>query len=160
MCQDPTKTARAPQLQAAAPEVWVEMSMGDAADRAFEEGDLLEVSTPRGRVRARLRISGIRPGVLFLPFHYGYWDEPGGHQPTGTDGRAANELTITEWDPASKQPIFKTAAAQATRVAGADGTPSAAPTTTGSRPVGGTVPVTRGGAAAEVSETIATRGVR
>jgi anaerobic selenocysteine-containing dehydrogenase len=155
-----TKTARAPQLQAAAPEVWVEMSMGDAADRGFDEGDLLEVSTPRGRVRARLRISGIRPGVLFLPFHYGYWDEPGGHQPTGTDGRAANELTITEWDPASKQPIFKTAAAQATRVAGADGTPSAAPTTTGSRPVGGTVPVTRGGAAAEVSETIATRGVR
>jgi anaerobic selenocysteine-containing dehydrogenase len=155
-----TKTARAPQLQAAAPEVWVEMSMSDAADRGFEEGDLLEVSTPRGRVRVRLRISGIRPGVLFLPFHYGYWDEPGGHQPTGTDGRAANELTITEWDPPSKQPIFKTAAAQATRVAGADGTPSAAPTTTGSRPVGGTVPVTRGGAAAEVSETIATRGVR
>jgi anaerobic selenocysteine-containing dehydrogenase len=69
-----TKTARAPQLQAAAPEVWVEMSMSDAADRGFEEGDLLEVSTPRGRVRVRLRISGIRPGVLFLPFHYGYWD--------------------------------------------------------------------------------------
>jgi anaerobic selenocysteine-containing dehydrogenase len=155
-----TKTARAPQLQAAAPEVWMEMSMSDAADRAFEEGDLLEVSTPRGRVRARLRISGIRPGVLFLPFHYGYWDEPGGYEPTGTGGRAANELTITEWDPPSKQPIFKTAAAQATRVAGADGTPSSAPTTTGSRPVGGTVPATRGGAAAEVTETIATRGVR
>ncbi len=32
------------------------------------EGDLLEVSTPRGSVRARLRVSGIRDGVLFLPF--------------------------------------------------------------------------------------------
>jgi anaerobic selenocysteine-containing dehydrogenase len=154
-----TKTARAPQLQAAAPEVWVEMSASDAADRSFAEGDLLEVSTPRGRVQARLRISGVRPGVLFLPFHYGYWDGPGGHEPSGDEGRAANELTITEWDPASKQPIFKTAAAQATRLESSTGAPSSAPTTTGSRPVTGSVPPTRGGEDAQVVETIAA-GVR
>lgn len=155
-----TKTARAPQLQAAAPEVWVEMSGSDAADRSFVEGDLLEVSTPRGRVQARLRISGIRLGVLFLPFHYGYWDSPGGYEPAGVEGRAANELTITQWDPASKQPIFKTAAAQAVRLESTSGAPSSAPTTTASRPVTGSVPETRGGVDAEAGETLVTGEAR
>ena len=76
---------------------------------------------------ARLRIGGIREGVLFLPFHYGYWDTDAGYEPDG-QGRAANELTLTDWDPASKQPIFKTAAAAATQVAESDGTPAPAPT--------------------------------
>ncbi|MGR7026892.1 molybdopterin dinucleotide binding domain-containing protein [Geodermatophilus sp. URMC 62] len=147
-----TKTGRAPQLQAAAPEVWVEMSPSDAADRGWGEGDLLEVGTPRGRVEARLRVSGIRPGVLFLPFHYGYWDTPGGHEPDGAPGRAANELTPTDWDPVSKQPIFKTAAAQVELLERGDGRPAPAPTTTGSRPVTHGVPPTRGGAAALVEE--------
>ncbi|MGY1634404.1 molybdopterin oxidoreductase family protein [Geodermatophilus sp. SYSU D01186] len=146
-----TKTGRAPQLQAAAPEVWVEMAASDAADRGWAEGDLLEVTTPRGRVQGRLRISGIRPGVLFLPFHYGYGDEPGGWEPDGERGRAANELTLTDWDACSKQPIFKTAAAAVTRLAAATG-PAPAPTTTGSRPVTGDVPPTRGGEAALATE--------
>jgi ferredoxin-nitrate reductase len=38
--------------------------------------------------------------VLFMPFHYGYWDD-------GSHPRAANELTLSEWDPVSKQPHFK-----------------------------------------------------
>ncbi|MGY1844608.1 molybdopterin oxidoreductase family protein [Modestobacter sp. SYSU DS0875] len=151
-----TKTARAPQLQKAAPEVWVELSASDAADRGLAEGDLLEISTPRGRVEARLRISGIRPGVAFLPFHYGYWDSPSGHEPDGERGRAANELTMTDWDPVSKQPLFKSAAARIERLAKGDGRPSAAPTTTGSRPVTGDVPPTVGGPAAESTEQFAT----
>ncbi|MGY1663456.1 molybdopterin oxidoreductase family protein [Geodermatophilus sp. SYSU D00705] len=146
-----TKTGRAPQLQAAAPEVWVEMAASDAADRGWAEGDLLEVTTPRGRVVVRLRISGIRPGVLFLPFHYGYWDGPGGHEPEGT-GRAANELTLTDWDACSKQPVFKTAAAQVGLLERGTGGPAPAPTTTGSRPVTGDVPPTRGGEAALATE--------
>src|SRR3954468_6365051 len=72
-----TKTGRALQLQAAAPDVWVELSVADAARLGVAEGDLLEVASPRGSVRARLRVSGIRAGVVFLPFHYGYWDEAG-----------------------------------------------------------------------------------
>ena len=40
---------------------------------------------------------------MFIPFHYGYWDND--ERP-----RAANELTLTEWDPVSKQPHFKYAA--------------------------------------------------
>jgi anaerobic selenocysteine-containing dehydrogenase len=125
-----TKTGRAPQLDRAAPQVWVEMSAQDAEREGLREGDLVEVSSPRASVRARLRLSGIRDGALFLPFHYGYWDDP------DTDPRAANELTITDWDPLSKQPIFKTAAA-AVRLVTRDGQPSQAPTNTASAPVGG-----------------------
>ncbi|GAB3221470.1 molybdopterin oxidoreductase family protein [Mycolicibacterium hippocampi] len=125
-----TKTGRTPQLQAAAPEVWVEMSSGDARRNGIAEGDLVTVSTPRGSVTAAVRVSGIRDGVLFLPFHYGYWDsdDAEGHH------RAANELTLTDWDPVSKQPIFKTAAAQLHRVRGGNGR-ALAPTTAASAPV-------------------------
>ncbi|MET7600357.1 nitrate reductase [Streptomyces sp. NPDC005496] len=147
-----TKTARAPQLQAAAPEVWVECSARDAAARELAEGDLVEVTTPRGSVRARLRVSGIRDGVLFLPFHYGYWDTDTGYEP-GDHGRAANELTLTDWDPASKQPIFKTAAAALRRVE-ADPRPSAAPTNTASAPVTGDLAPTRGGPDAQADEEL------
>ncbi|WP_431908604.1 molybdopterin oxidoreductase family protein [Amycolatopsis thermoflava] len=110
-----TKTGRVPQLRDAAPEVWVEMSEQDAKAHDLSEGDIAEITTPRGAVRARVRIRGIRDGVLFLPFHYGYWDtgdQSGRH-------RAANELTITDWDPVSKQPLFKTAAAAIRRAEGA-----------------------------------------
>jgi anaerobic selenocysteine-containing dehydrogenase len=140
-----TKTARAPQLQAAAPAVWVEMSAADAAREQLQEGDLLEISSPRATVAARLRISGIRDGVLFLPFHYGYWDDPE-HEP-----RAANELTITDWDPLSKQPMFKTAAA-AVRLRTRDGQPCLAPTNTASAPVHPDPCPTAGGAGAHAQE--------
>jgi anaerobic selenocysteine-containing dehydrogenase len=154
-----TKTGRAPQLQAAAPEVWVEASAGDAERHGWSEGDLLRVTTPRGHVTARLRVSGIRDGVLFLPFHYGYWDTAAGHEP-GDEGRAANELTLTDWDPASKQPIFKTAAASVTRVETSDGTPSPAPTTTASCPVVRTAPRTHGDASALAGEELEPTGGR
>lgn len=148
-----TKTARAPQLQAAAPRVWVEMSAEDAGRQGFSEGDRLAVTTPRGRVTAQLRLSGIRPGVLFLPFHYGYWDIPAGYEPDEGEGRAANELTLTDWDPVSKQPLFKAGAARVERIA-TGSTPAPAPTTTGSRPVDPGIPETRGGAAGTVIEMI------
>nr|WP_232320607.1 nitrate reductase [Herbidospora daliensis] len=102
-----TKTGRTPELQDADPEVWAELSAADARRLGLAEGDLARVTTPRGVVVAPVRVTGIRPGVVFLPFHYGYWDREGGDH-----DRAANELTITDWDPVSKQPIFKTAAAQ------------------------------------------------
>jgi anaerobic selenocysteine-containing dehydrogenase len=109
-----TKTGRVPELQRAAPEVWVEASAEDAEEHGWQGGDLLEITTPRGRVRARLRVAQLRPGVVFLPFHYGYWDlDP---QREHEHARAANELTPTTWDPASKQPLFKSAVAGVARV--------------------------------------------
>ncbi|MCK0173601.1 molybdopterin oxidoreductase family protein [Mycolicibacterium sp. F2034L] len=147
-----TKTARAPQLDAAAPQVWVEVSVDDARNAGIAEGDPLEIRTPRGCVTAAARITGIRPGVVFLPFHYGYWDTDG-HGDTDPSGhhRAANELTLTDWDPVSKQPIFKTAAASVRRV-GAGHCPAPAPTTAASAPVSDGVADTVGGPAAAVDE--------
>ncbi len=141
-----TKTGRARQLNEAAPDVWVEMSAGDAAADGIEEGDLLEVTTRRASIQARARIGSVRQGVLFVPFHYGYWD-------SDEHARAANELTITAWDPVSKQPIFKTAAARVRLLAQATG-PSPAPTTTASAPVTEGVPATTGGTAAIVEEAL------
>jgi ferredoxin-nitrate reductase len=147
-----TKTARAPQLQGAAPDVWVEIHPLDADDLGVGEGDLVRVESPRGRLEAKARISGIREGLVFAPFHYGYFDG-NGHP------RAANELTITEWDPASKQPLYKVGAVRVTKVATSDGTPAPAPTNTASAPTSsGSVPETAGGEAAEVDETVGEEG--
>ncbi len=71
------------------------------------------------------------PGAVFAPFHYGHWD-PDDLAPE-IDHRLANELTMTVWDPVSKQPYFKTAACRVTKVRDGDG-PSPAPTTTASAP--------------------------
>jgi ferredoxin-nitrate reductase len=144
-----TKTARAPQLQGAAPEVWVELSPADAERLGVGEGDVVRVESPRGRLEAKARISGIKEGVVFAPFHYGYFDEPDAHP------RAANELTITEWDPASKQPLYKVGAVKVTKIADSGGTSAPAPTNTASAPASdGQVPETAGGRDAEVEETV------
>ncbi|MEV4619081.1 nitrate reductase [Asanoa sp. NPDC049573] len=108
-----TKTARAPELNAAAPDVWVELHPSDAAAAGIGDGERVRVESPRGAVTAPARLSGVRPGVVFLPFHYGWWDSA-----DGPDGRAANELTLTAWDPVSKQPLFKSAAVRVTRTEG------------------------------------------
>jgi ferredoxin-nitrate reductase len=127
-----TKTGRSPELQTAAPDAWVELSPADAESLGVSEGDLVEVSSPRGSIRAPARVSGIRDGVVFVPFHYGYWDRPDadGHE------RAANELTMTDWDPASKQPLYKSGAVGVRKVADGSG-PAPAPANTASAPAAG-----------------------
>jgi anaerobic selenocysteine-containing dehydrogenase len=111
-----TKTGRTPELQEAAPEVWVQLHPDDARAHGIGEGDDVEIESRRGRVVAPARLRGIRRGVVFVPFHYGYWDD-GAAAP---DGRptAANELTVTAWDPVSKQPMYKVAAVRVRRLDG------------------------------------------
>jgi anaerobic selenocysteine-containing dehydrogenase len=112
-----TKTARAPELQEAAPDVWAELSREDAAARGISDGEFIDIVSPRGCIRASVRLTDVRPGVVFVPFHYGYWDTDHPAGPDGeSPGRAANELTITDWDPTSKQPLFKTSACRIERV--------------------------------------------
>jgi anaerobic selenocysteine-containing dehydrogenase len=110
-----TRTGRAPELNAAAPEVWVELSAPDAERLGVTAGDTVRVESARGEVEGPARITGIRPGAIFVPFHYGYWDEDSA-APNGARPRAANEMTITAWDPVSKQPLFKLAAVAVRRV--------------------------------------------
>jgi ferredoxin-nitrate reductase len=129
-----TKTGRVRELDRAAPEPWVELAKGDADELGIGEGDWVRVTSPRGVVEAKARVSGIRPGVVFIPFHYGYWDSAEGDEPNGRP-RAANELTITAWDPVSKQPIFKTAAVRVERIEAGDGA-ALAPEQAASAPLG------------------------
>jgi anaerobic selenocysteine-containing dehydrogenase len=142
-----TKTGRAQQLQAAAPDVWVELSPLDAGRLDVAEGDLVEVRSPRGCIRGPVRVCGIREGVVFVPFHYGWWDRP------DEASRAANELTITDWDPVSKQPLFKAGAVGIVKLAAGD-SPSPAPTNTASAPAVPLEVTTRGGSAAEADSTM------
>jgi ferredoxin-nitrate reductase len=109
-----TKTGRAPELRAAAPEPWVELCPADADQLGLSDGEFVRVSSPRGFIEAPARLEGTRPGVVFIPFHYGYWDLTDNAGPDGCP-RAANELTLTAWDPVSKQPQLKTAAVKVER---------------------------------------------
>src|SRR4051794_39839247 len=116
-----TKTGRAPQLQDAAPSPWVELAAADAEVLSIAEGDLVRVESARGHIVAPARLTGSREGVVFAPFHYGFWDRlrdpDSGAGSEETSPTAANELTITAWDPVSKQPQLKLAAVSVTKVA-------------------------------------------
>jgi ferredoxin-nitrate reductase len=95
-----TKTGRAPELNTAAPEPWVELAPSDAADLDVTDGDLVRVESRRGAIEVAARCVGNREGTVFIPFHY------------GDPETAANDLTLTSWDPVSKQPYFKSGAAR------------------------------------------------
>ena len=129
-----TKTGRSPKLNAAAPDVFAQIAPDDARRLDVAEGDHLRLTSRRGTIVAPARIGGVAPGEVFVPFHYGSPDGQG-------HARAANELTIWEVDPVSKQPRLKQAAVRLEKdgfVAGAkavssaivDGGTSAAATTT------------------------------
>jgi anaerobic selenocysteine-containing dehydrogenase len=155
-----TKTGRTPQLNKAAPAAWAEISKEDAQRLGIREGDLIRVASRRGEIVVPARVGGVRPGTVFAPFHYGYW-EPDRTGPKPREGAGsvdqpteANELTMSEWDPVSKQPILKNAAVLVEKVADGVG-PAPAPTTAASRPVDPSgVPATVGGPSAEASEEI------
>lgn len=105
-----TKTGRSQSLANAAPDDFVQISAIDAEKFDIHENDWLRLTSRRGQIEAPARIGDIGPGELFVPFHYGYWDNPG-------RARAANELTIYEWDPVSKEPHYKYAAVRLEKVA-------------------------------------------
>ena len=148
-----TKTGRAGQLDSAAPDVWIELSPSDAHQLDVAEGDTVRLESERGCIEGPARLSGVRPGVVFVPFHYGDWDL----QDDGPDRRrAANELTMSYWDPVSKQPMFKLAAVRATKIASGDGVPAPAPSTGAAAPLDSSVPPTSGGPSAEAASVVPT----
>jgi anaerobic selenocysteine-containing dehydrogenase len=111
-----TKTGRSPELRAAAPDAWLEMNPVDATPLGIEDGDVVVVESPRGRLELRVRTGSVRPGVVFAPFHYGYWDDRTDGIADDGPNRAANELTLTAWDPVSKQPTFKVATVRVSKL--------------------------------------------
>jgi predicted molibdopterin-dependent oxidoreductase YjgC len=90
-----TMTRVSPALDREQPTGYVEINPEDADKMDVQEGDLLVVSSLRGRIEAPAKItSAVLPGNLFLPIHFG-------ENPT-------NVLTNSEaLDPLAKIPEFK-----------------------------------------------------
>ena len=126
-----TKTGRAPQLDAAAPDaVGRDLARGRRRP-GIAEGDLVRVES-RARRASRLARAGQRHppgrGVRAVPLRL-----LGRPRRGRTRTRAANELTITEWDPVSKQPAVQ-GRRRASRGRRRRRHASPAPTTTASAP--------------------------
>jgi anaerobic selenocysteine-containing dehydrogenase len=92
------------RMRRAVPDPLVELHPSDAADRGIDDGDVVEVSSPRGRVRFVARVTNrIKPGVA--------------HCAHGWNHANVNELTDDcKLDPISGFPAFKSLLCQVARV--------------------------------------------
>lgn len=90
-------------------EAYVEISLPDAGNYDISEGELISVSSRRGSIRIRARISPIpKPGVVFIPFHFAE--------------SAANRLTINALDPECKIPELKVCSCKIEKINAVDST--------------------------------------
>ena len=92
-----TMTMKSEGLNRLSPECFVEISQGDAKTLGLGTGDMVDVSSRRGKISAKLEISDKAvDGTIFIPFHFAK--------------AAANVLTNAQLDPTSKIPEFKVCA--------------------------------------------------
>ena len=100
-----SRTGNLAQLFGHVPEPAIVMHPGDLARRNLRSGDLVEVASRRGKVLVTVAAGDdVRPGQAFLPMHWG------SRFLGGKDGLGINALTISTFDPVSKQPELKHAA--------------------------------------------------
>jgi len=92
-----TMTRKSAGLEALAPHNWIELNPADAKQYGLADGDRVAVASRRGTITTTVKVTeGIRPGVVFMPFHYAE--------------SAANVLTNTAIDPVAKIPEYKVCA--------------------------------------------------
>ncbi len=90
-----TQFRNIPSLVKGEAEPLVDVNPEDASDRGITEGRLLEVSTPRGSVRMRARISDrVRPGIVRIAWGWGESD-PMWSLNNLTDDRTRDPVTST-----------------------------------------------------------------
>jgi formate dehydrogenase alpha subunit len=98
-----TMTRISPHLDAEQMSGYVEMNPEDAARLGVREGDIVVLSSRRGRMEAPVRFSrSLNLGVFFMPIHFG--ESP------------ANVLTNPAFDPIAKIPEFKVSAVRAEKL--------------------------------------------
>ena len=98
-----TMSRRSPGLEAIAPEAEVEINPADAAEQGIRDGDLVRVSSRRGKVAAAARLTPRSPvGTVFMTFHFAE--------------AATNLLTIDAVDPTAKIPEYKVCAVRVGKV--------------------------------------------
>ncbi len=104
-----TRTGRAPRLNAAAPDNFIEIHPEDAARLDIDEGDELEITSRRGSVRGVARLTDrVLAGTIYMNMHYGSALRVG-------EGKLANLVSNRVYDIHSKQPELKFSAV---RIAG------------------------------------------
>jgi len=92
-----TMTRRSEKLEQEVPEAYVEMHPDDAALVGLDGSRRVRVASRRGEIELAVRVTaGIRPGVVFIPFHF--------------VEAAANALTHAALDPIAKIPEYKVCA--------------------------------------------------
>jgi assimilatory nitrate reductase catalytic subunit len=102
--QSGTQTRRVPELAEQRPHAEAQLHPVAAERLGLAEGDLAELTSTSGRVRAFVRLSpDIRHDTVFLPFHY-------------PDLESANLVTRSDTDPISGMPEFKRTVVQMRRV--------------------------------------------
>jgi formate dehydrogenase major subunit len=87
-------TRRSKALDSIEPEAFVTIHPDDAARLGVAQGQRVRVTSPRGSVALRARVTNREcPGAVFIPFHF--------------REAAANLLTLDALDPDGKIPEFK-----------------------------------------------------
>lgn len=95
-----SKTGKVNKLNQHIKESFLEIHPEDALSLNLNEGDLAVISSRRGDVRVKAKISDtIKKGVVFLPMH---WSKI-----LNNDLNRANNVTSDKLDPLSKEPDFK-----------------------------------------------------
>lgn len=96
-----TRTAKSDVLSKLYPEnPYVEISPEDAEEGKIETGDLVTVTSRRGRVEVTaVVLSSLQKGQVFMPMHY----------------PQTNMLTLDTFDPHSKEPSYKACAVEVTK---------------------------------------------
>jgi formate dehydrogenase alpha subunit len=102
-----TMTRKVSAVEAHAGEPYVEINAKDAKKLGVKDGEEVKVSSRRGEVTIKTRISDIVPkGTVFLPMHY--------------REAAANVLTNDALDPKAKTPEFKVCAVKIQKLSQGD----------------------------------------
>lgn len=97
-----TRTAKVQRLTAMHPEPLLEIHPKDADQFAIKHGELAGVSSRRGHLTARAKVTDhIRKGTVFLPMHWGF---------TQAQACEVNSLMHDQACPISKQPELKASA--------------------------------------------------
>ena len=94
-----TMTMTAPELNRAVPKAYVEINPADATKMGIKNKEQVVLETRRGEMKIEARvIDRPKPGTLFVPWHWEKWP--------------VNVLCIDAFDPGSKEPEYKVAAAR------------------------------------------------
>jgi ferredoxin-nitrate reductase len=97
-----SRTGKIQRLANQAPAPHAEIHPEDALVKNISNGELISVSSPRGKVQVAAKVSTrVMPGMIFMPFHWGDLYAP---------GNAANQITNDAIDPVSKEPEYKACA--------------------------------------------------